>query len=234
MGAELQKTNKVWRQPTMRLTSVTTTNKDKTVAVSCVYEMPEVQATLTLIYNIMPDGSLLVDQRMKTTPGAKMPDLPRFGMMLQLPLAMQKSRYYGRGPVENYADRKGSQRIGVYEQTVDEQFYPYIRPQETGTKGDMRWWQQLRADGRGWMISSDTPFYASALPYDLEELDEGDTKHQRHPADLRLSAFVNIFIDAVHTGLGGIDSWTRQGQALGHYRLQYKDYKLRFLISPIR
>lgn len=234
MGAELQKTNKVWRQPTMRLTSVTTTNKDKTVAVSCVYEMPEVQATLTLIYNIMPDGSLLVDLRMKTTPGAKMPDLPRFGMMLQLPLAMQKSRYYGRGPVENYADRKGSQRIGVYEQTVDEQFYPYIRPQETGTKGDMRWWQQLRADGRGWMISSDTPFYASALPYDLEELDEGDTKHQRHPADLRLSAFVNIFIDAVHTGLGGIDSWTRQGQALGHYRLQYKDYKLRFLISPIR
>ncbi len=234
MGAELQKTNKVWRQPTMRLTSVTTTNKDKTVAVSCVHEMPEVQATLTLIYNIMPDGSLLVDLRMKTTPGAKMPDLPRFGMMLQLPLAMQKSRYYGRGPVENYADRKGSQRIGVYEQTVDEQFYPYIRPQETGTKGDMRWWQQLRADGRGWMISSDTPFYASALPYDLEELDEGDTKHQRHPADLRLSAFVNIFIDAVHTGLGGIDSWTRQGQALGHYRLQYKDYKLRFLISPIR
>ncbi|MBR5394052.1 MAG: DUF4981 domain-containing protein [Bacteroidaceae bacterium] len=234
MGAELQKTNKLWCQPTMRLASVSTSNKDKVAIVTCVYDMAEVQATLTLIYNVMPDGSLLVEQRMKTSPDAKMPDLPRFGMVLQLPPAMHQSRYYGRGPVENYADRKGSQRIGIYEQTVDEQFHPYIRPQETGTKADMHWWQQSRADGRGWMISADNTFYACALPYDLEELDEGDTKHQRHPADLQPSAFVNLFIDAAHTGLGGIDSWTRQGQALGQYRLQYKDYDLRYIIKPIR
>ena len=234
MGAELQKSNKVWRQPTLKLTSISAKREDKFVTVGCSFEMPQVQARLTLTYTVMPDGTLGIIQHLSTTPDAKIPDLPRFGMTIQLPLAMQHSRYYGRGPIENYADRKGAQRIGIYEQTVDEQFYPYIRPQETGIKSDMRWWQQADADGKGWMIVSDTSFYACALPYDIEELDEGDTKHQRHPTSLQHSSYVNFFIDAAHSGLGGIDSWTRQGQALGHYRLRYKDYCLSFVIKPIQ
>ena len=71
------------------------------------------------------------------------------------------------------------------------------------------------------------------LPFELDELDEGDTKHQRHPTDLTPSPFFNLFIDGYHAGLGGIDSWTRQGQALGHYRLKYQDYTIRFTFKPI-
>ncbi len=234
MGAELQKTNKVWRQPTMTLTSIAAKRNEKFIMVSSQFDMPQVQATLIIDYTVMPDGTLSISQNLSTTPNAKIAELPRFGITMQLPTTMQYSRYYGRGPVENYADRKGSQRIGIYQQTADEQFYPYIRPQETGTKGDMRWWQQTNADGTGLTIVADTVFYAGALPYDIEELDEGETKQQRHPTELHRSAFVNLYIDAVHAGLGGIDSWTRQGQALGNYRLKYKDYSLHCTIKPIQ
>ncbi len=66
----------------------------------------------------------------------------RFGVVMQLPYTMDHSEFYGRGPIENYSDRKYSQLLGIYHQTADEQFYPYIRPQETGTKSDIRWWRQ--------------------------------------------------------------------------------------------
>ena len=73
----------------------------------------------------------------KNTPDAKAPDLPRFGMVMDLPYGMDKSQWYGRGPIENYSDRKLSERIGLYTLTADQQFYPYMRPQETGTKSDI-------------------------------------------------------------------------------------------------
>lgn len=108
-----------------------------------------------------------------------MPDLYRFGMKMQLPYELEHSTYYGRGPVENYADRKSSAFVGLYSQTADEQAYPYIRPQETGTKSDVRWWKQTTLGGRGLMVMSDAPFSASALHYSIESLDDGEAKDQR-------------------------------------------------------
>lgn len=104
----------------------------------------------------------------------------RFGVVVQMPFRMDISEYYGRGPVENYADRKESQRIGIYRQTADQQFYPYIRPQETGTKTDMRWWKQTNERGQGLRVTSLDEFCASALHYTVEDLDDGDEKEQRH------------------------------------------------------
>ena len=233
MGAELQKHNAVWRKPELKLRAMDVREGKGEVTISSSYDMTDAHATLQIDYAITPDGTMKVTQQMKSSPEAKVADLPRFGMMMKMPSDINLSRFYGRGPVENYSDRKGSQRIGIYQQTAEEQFYPYIRPQETGTKGDIRWWRQTDIMGQGIIISSDKPFYASALPYELDELDEGDAKHQRHPTDLSPSPFVNLFIDGYHAGLGGIDSWTRQGQALGHYRLKYQDYTIRFTFKPI-
>ena len=117
--------------------------------------------------------------------------------------SFEQEPYYGRGPVENYNDRKFSQRVGIYQQTADDQFYPYIRPQETGTKGDMRWWEQTDKEGNGFCIYGDQPFYASALHYNQEDLDDGDEKEQRHSTDVPQSKFTNLFIDLEHAGVGG-------------------------------
>jgi beta-galactosidase len=91
-------------------------------------------------------------------------------MQMQMPKEMNQIKYYGRGPIENYTDRNHSTDIGLYRQTVDEQFYPYIRPQETGTKSDIRWWAQTNKGGNGLMFISEAPFLASALHYSIESL----------------------------------------------------------------
>ena len=232
MGAGLQNKFKAWRNPTMKLTLLTVNKKAATV--TAAYDMPDVQAQLTLTYVVRPDGSIDVTQQLQAKEGADVSRMFRFGMVMQMPYSMDNSRYYGRGPIENYADRKLSQPIGIYSQTADEQFYPYIRPQETGTKADMRWWEQTEKSGTGLRVVADAPFYASALHYDISELDEGETKHQRHPQQLRRSAFTNLFIDGEHTGVGGINSWSRDAEALPQYRVEYGNKTLSFSLVPIR
>ena len=184
MGAGLQRRYAAWRNPKMNLQSlktakVTTTHGKLTsrdVLVTTVYDMPDVKSTLTLEYLVDAQGKITVTEKLDTQEGAEVSNMFRFGMVMQMPYDFDRSEYYGRGPVENYADRKYSQRIGIYQQTADEQFFPYIRPQETGTKSDMRWWRQKDASGAGFLVQADEPFCASALHYDIETLDDGNDK----------------------------------------------------------
>lgn len=118
--------------------------------------MAAVSAKLFLSYQIAQDGKIKVTQRMQADKTAEAPDLFRFGMQLQMPNDAGNIKYYGRGPFENYSDRNNASIIGLYNQTVDEQYYPYIRPQETGTKTDVRWWQQMNGGGTGLRFYSDT------------------------------------------------------------------------------
>ena len=238
MGANLHKNNKVWKQPVLNLKSLKKGKKDKKTGaytMTAVYDMPEVKATFTLRYLIAPDGTITVTEQMQTTSGEKQPDMLRFGMVLQMPYDMDHSQYYGRGPVENYNDRHLSQRVGIYEQTADEQFFPYIRPQETGTKSDIRWWKQTGSQGIGLCVEADTLFSASALHYGVEDLDEpGESKAQRHSPQVRKSRYTHLSIDMVHAGVGGIDSWSEWGQALPPYRVPYQDRTFTFRLIPIK
>ena len=231
MGARLHQNYKVWKNPNMKLTSLTADKK--TMTVKADYDLPDVMAKLTITYHVNLDGSLDVEQQLTADRTASQPDMFRFGMVMQLPYTTDISRYYGRGPIENYSDRKLSQPIGIYRQTADEQFYPYIRPQETGTKSDIRWWQQTDAEGNGICVVSDNPFFASALHYDVSDLDEGDNKAQRHSPDVPKSRFTNLFIDSEHTGVGGIDSWSGNAAALPQYRVNYGSKVQRFTIMPM-
>ena len=208
--------------------------KENQVTVDAIFEMPEVQATLTMNFIIKSNGQVVLHQTMETTEGADIPNMFRYGVDIQMPYTMDKSEFYGRGPIENYIDRKESQRIGIYSQTADEQFYPYIRPQETGTKSDMRWWKQTDANGNGCRISCRRPFYASALHYDIEMLDDGDEKDQRHSEQLEKSKFTHVYIDSEHAGVGGIDSWSGDAEALKQYRVNYNKKRFGFSIQPIK
>lgn len=223
MGASLQKRLGVWRNPQMNLVSL----KTKKNVTTAVYDMPEVQATLTLTYTIQKNGALTVNEKMTTTEGADVPRMLRFGMVMELPYRFDQSKFYGLGPIENYVDRCSSQMLGIYSQTADEQFWKYVRPQETGTKTGIRWWQQGPLK-----FMSNKAFSASALHYTVADLDEGDEKDQRHPEQVRKSEFTNLYIDAEMAGVGGIDSWSWDAEALPKYRVDYKDREFEFTIIP--
>ena len=119
--------------------------------------------------------------------------------------------------------------LGIYEQTADEQFWKYVRPQETGTKTGMRWWQQGPLK-----FFSDKEFTASALHYTIAEMDEGEEKDQRHPEQMEKSQFTNLYIDAVMAGVGDIDSWSYDAEALPKYRVNYEDREFQFTIVPVK
>ena len=234
MGAGLQKKYKAWKDAQLRLANINVRQLKKTnlVEITSNYNLVGVNAGLVVTYLVDgKTGEIEVTENLSTSDTAKVSDMYRFGMIMQLPYAMSQSKYYGRGPIENYSDRNECMRLGIYSQDAGEQYFPYIRPQESGTKSDIRWWQQTGADGFGIYIDSSKPFYASAIHFDTEELDDGDSKEQRHSTELKESKFTNLFLDSEHMGVGGTNSWG--AKPLDKYLVKYGDKVFKFTITPL-
>lgn len=233
-GAGFQKNFGAWNNPEMKLKSLRQEEKNGNQIMKAEYEMPEVSSTLLMTYELNGLGELKVTQEINVDKSLeKMPHLPRFGMKMVMPKSFDRVEYYGKGPGENYCDRNNGDRIGHYKQSVSEQFYPYIRPQETGNKTEIRWWKLIDVDGRGLMFRSDIPFSASALHFLNEDLDDGIRKEdsQSHGGALTERDFTVFHIDAKQQGLGCINSWG--SWPLGKYMLPYDNYSFSFVISPV-
>lgn len=231
-GANLQNKYRVWKNPKIKLLSLNKEIDNNLTVVRAEYEIPEVKGTLSLTYVINNEGAIKVTQKMTADKDANVPNLFRFGMQMQMPKNYNVVEYYGRGPIENYADRNNCTLIGKYRQTVAEQNYPYIRPQETGTKTDLRWWKVINEGGNGLQCIADAPFSASALNYSIESLDDGTEKHQRHSPEVPIAPYTNLCIDKVQMGLGGVNSWG--AMPLQKYLLPYQDYEFSFLLTPVK
>ena len=231
-GAQLQKKYAVWKNPELKLTSLTSKTENNLVVISAAYDMPEVSAKLNLTYTINNVGDVQVNQSMLATQGIDVPGMFRFGMQVAMPQTYDQITYYGRGPGENYSDRHSSEFIGVYNQTVADQFYPYIRPQETGTKTDVRWWEQLNTAGNGLRITAAAPFSASALNYTIDSLDDGVEKGQSHSPEVAKADLTNLIIDKAQMGLGCVNSWG--AVPLPEYQLPYGDYDFTFVMEPVK
>ena len=234
MGAGLHESMKAWRNPELKLTSITAEHdkKQNQATVKAIYDMPGVQAQLMMAYGIKEGGAIHVFEKMTTTAGADVSDMFRYGVVMDMPYDYDQSTYYGRGPIENYADRKECMNVGFHKQSADEQFFPYIRPQETGTKTDIRWWQQTNQAGFGLRIQSCEPFTASALHYNIMDLDEGQEKAQRHSPQVPKSKYTELSLDLLQTGVGGINSWNKDAQAMPQYRVKYEDRLFKFWLIP--
>ena len=233
-GAKLQEKYLVWKNPKLELKEFTSELKDGMVVVTAKYAMPDVNGKLELAYTINNVGAIQVTQKLVADTEKKVSELFRFGMKLEMPKAYGYTKYYGRGPGENYSDRKYSEFVGLYSQSVEEQFFPYIRPQENGTKTDVRWWSQVTKGGKGVTFTSDAVFSASALKYTIESLDDGawkGIKGWRHSPEIAQTESVNVCIDKVQLGLGCRNSWG--AVPLKQYRLPYKDYEFNFMITPV-
>ena len=223
----------VWKNPGLKLKSFKAEEQGNRVQVVTTYELPRLAAVLTMTYLIGGNGEIRISEQLAVDKEKKdMPHLFRFGMQLVMPGRFDRIDYYGRGPVENYDDRNESQRLGRYRQLVKDQYYPYIRPQESGTKSDIRWWKLTDIDGRGLAIRSDVPFSASALNYLPEDLDDGWDKDQRHSGELKPRGLTTLSFDLKQMGLGCINSWG--AWPLQPYLLPYQDYTFQVVITPIR
>lgn len=232
-GAGLQQKYAVWKNPKFKLVSLKSEMKDGLAVVSAEYEMPSVSAgtKLQLTYEINNRGAVKVNQKLVAEKGAKVSNIFRFGMKMVMPKSFENISYYGRGPVENYIDRKWATELGVYNQTVTDQFYAYIRPQENGNKTDIRWWKLLNEAGRGLQFVAEAPFSASALHYTIESLDSGWEKKQEHSNEVEPADLTNFLIDKVQMGLGCVDSWGAIPRE--EYMLPYGDYEFTFIMQPI-
>ena len=195
------------------------------------YELTGINTPYAVEYSIQNDASIKLTASIDMT-GRNLPELPRFGMRMQLPLRFDSLTYYGRGPWENYNDRNTASFVGLYKTDIKDQFtWNYIRPQENGYKTDVRWLSLTNKDGRGLMIEGVQPICFSAINNRTEDLDPGLTKKQQHPTDIKPRNEVYLNIDLKQRGVGGDNSWG----ALPHqpYRLLDKKYTYSYIIRLI-
>ena len=232
-GASLQKKMRVWKNPQMNLKSFDKSESKDSVVLTANFEMPEVKAELMLRYRINAAGEVTVTEKMTTDKEARVADLFRYGMQLQMPASFSKLEYYGRGPEENYIDRHSSSFIGKYEANVKDEYYPYVRPQESGNHTDIRYFSIFNpTTGKGITFEGYAPMECSAIPYLVEDLDAGIEKEHawgQHSGDLVEKGLVQLHIQQRQFGLGCIDSWG--SSPMEKYRMHYQDRCFSFVIK---
>ena len=232
-GASLQKEMKVWKQPAMNLKAFDKKVGKDSVVLTATFDMPDVKAELALRYRINAAGEVAVTEKMTTDKEAKVADLFRYGMVLDMPASFSKIAYYGRGPEESYVDRHASAFIGKYEANVKDEYYPYIRPQESGNHFDIRSFSVFDpASGKGLTFEGYAPMECGAISYPIEDLDAGDVKEHawgQHSGDLVDRNLTQVHIQQRQYGLGCIDSW--MSKPMEKYRMHYGDREFRFVIK---
>ncbi len=231
-GANLQKEYRAWLNPEMKLIGFTQEEVDGKARFTASYDMPSVKAKMTVTYTIDGNGEVNIVEKMTAGKDAKVSGLFRFGMQMPMPASFETVEYYGRGPGENYADRQQASDLGIYRQTVSEQPYPYIRPQETGTRTDLRYWTVLDASGTGVRFTAAKPFSASALHYYISTLDGGKDKPNTHWGELDADDVTNVCVDLSQIGLACENSWGARPRP--EYMLPYGDYTFDYTITPVK
>ncbi len=233
-GNRMPATLGIWRNAHINRTIKSVTVNDSTkgqVDIKVELALNDINVPYQVIYSIQKDGSIKVTASIDMT-DKNLPELPRFGMRMTLPDAYKNVAYYGRGPWENYSDRNTATFVGYYSTKADSMYmWNYIRPQESGYRTDVRWFELTNPQGEGLRIEGMQPVCFSAMNITDEDLDPGLTKKQQHPTEIKLRGNYTLHIDYKQRGVGGDDSWG----ALPHneYRLTDKQYSYGYIISLV-
>jgi len=233
-GNNMQVNLGIWRTAHVNRVIKKVTAGDQTndgLLLKVEYELVGINIPYTIEYFIQNDGSLKVTASIDMT-ARDLPELPRFGMRMQLAPQFSNLEYYGRGPWENYSDRNMASFVGLYKDEVNNQYtWNYIRPQESGYKTDVRWLTLTDNTGLGVRIEGIQPICFSATNMRTEDIDPGLTKKQQHPTDIKPRKEVYLNVDLKQRGVGGDNSWG----ALPHdpYRLLEKKYSYSYVIHLI-
>lgn len=207
-------------------------NIDNRIEVEFEKEILNGDATQYVKYTIYPDGTMDIYNKFKPIKG-EYKYIFRSGNNGEMNKEFYNIEFYGRGPWENYRDRKTASDIGIYTQTISDQYFPYARPQESGNKTDVRWVKFTNNKGKGIQVEAIEDYFAfSALPYTLDDLDPEIDKKQYHSGELETRNKIYIHIDHDQTGVGGVDSWYTP--ALEQYRVPYKPYEYSFRVKILK
>ena len=218
-----------WRNAAANAALVSSKAKriDGVVQVTSQYRLPVAEADYSVTYRIATDGRVGVTATYEPHKEA-VPLLPRFGMKMAVPKKFSRVRWYGRGPQETYWDRKTGGEIAIYESTVDDWVFPYVRPQDTGNRTDVRWMTLADENGVGLRIEGASPLSMSAWPYTIE-----DVERAMHPDDLPRRDFNTVFVDLRLHGVGGDNSWGARTH--DEYTIPgNKPYGYAFTLLPVR
>ncbi|MCY1720001.1 DUF4981 domain-containing protein [Prolixibacteraceae bacterium Z1-6] len=209
-GNKMQKRCLVWKEAVSgsKLESIEEKQiSDDAVEVSTVHSLPAIEGTIQIKYLVSGNGQIDVNFSFKADK-KDLHEIPRIGMVMQLPKAMDNLEYYGRGPWENYIDRNTAAFVGLYQSKVADQYFAYGRPQENGHKTDVRWLSLNNHTGLGFkIVANNEPIEFNALHYSTSALDEGLEKILRTPLDAEEGDFVELHIDHKMMGVGGDTSW---------------------------
>ena len=232
-GAQLQRKFLAWKNPGLKVKDICHEVEGNNRMVKVELTMENVKGSLELKYTLKPDGTLVVEQNFDADNQEKGPEMFRFGMQLQMPQRFNSIEYYGRGPVENYCDRNSSEFIGQYAARTADEYFEYIRPQESGNHTDIRTFSVIdKLTGEGLTFIGNAPMECSALNYLVEDLDDGvdkDKKWGRHSGDLTPRKLTQVHVQQKQLGLGCVNSWG--AWPLEQYRLPYKDYNFKFAVK---
>ncbi|MEG1585388.1 MAG: DUF4981 domain-containing protein, partial [Bacteroidales bacterium] len=222
----------IWKKTSPTLTGFNINKEnERQITVQTTYQLASGAGYAEYLYTILPDGIIKVDFSYRND-GKTLPEMPRFGMNMIIPADYQQMNWFGRGPHENYADRKTSALVGRYEHTVTEQYHPYVRAQETGNKCDVRWFTLSDKNGKGILIRGSQPLSVSAWNFDQETIDYVPFAiERRHGGSIRPKDFVWVNIDLLQMGVGGDNTWGAQVHP--EYTITPLDRSYSFTIEPL-
>lgn len=242
LGAGLDRRQNLWRSAQFNVASFNVEKTDFCYRVNVDYAPIGEAALVKMVYDIYADGTIAAKEEM--TDAGKLADafmLPRFGMQMAMPGNFSTFEFFGLGPYENYIDRASSALMGHYVQNVNDQYhYGYARPQESGTKTQIKWMKVLDDNGAGFEITSDVKFSASVLPFSWEEMDVRKMgNNQAHSLELKAKAHENdrsygktwVNFDLVQQGLACINSWG--ALPLEQHRVKAQPYQFNFVLRPV-
>ncbi|MFK8008216.1 MAG: glycoside hydrolase family 2 TIM barrel-domain containing protein [Saprospiraceae bacterium] len=207
---------------------------DQEIILKTIFNLPSIKLKYEINYRVFGNGEIQVLGRFLSSEKdmKELPELPRFGLTMELPLEFEKIKWYGRGPHENYSDRKTSAFVGIHNSTITDQYHPYIRPQENGNKTEIRWLTLTNSEGLGIKIVGQPLFDFSAQEYTTDDFDLGESdKPFKHTYDLIPKDFITLHVDFGQMGIGGDDSWGAHTH--DEFKLFAKPYSIQFLIQPI-
>jgi beta-galactosidase len=234
MGSQMFVNMDVWRtahqNPIIKSVKISESNSSE-LSITVENKLTDAMISYTVTYLILNDGSIRITANLDKEEKV-LPELPRFGMRMELLGQYDNLSYYGRGPWENYSDRNTASFLGIYNDKVKNQFtWGYVRPQECGYKTDVRWLTLLNESGFGLKIVGQQPLGFSALNVSTEDLDIGTTNKMKHINDITVQDKVFLHVDYAQRGLGGDNSWG----ALPHdpYRLLDKSYTYSYTLSLV-
>ncbi|MEC3908492.1 glycoside hydrolase family 2 TIM barrel-domain containing protein [Tamlana sp. 2201CG12-4] len=201
-----------------------------TVIVKTVFGLPDVNAKVFLDYHINGTGEIKIKTSLSGV-SKELPELPKFGTLFVMPEAFDQVEWYGRGPYENYWDRKDASFMGRYKASVKDLYEAYVRPQENGNRTDIRWVSFKNKQGNGLKIINQGALSFSAHHQRITDFDQKLNEKRKHISEIPQRSLVEVKVDFGQTGVGGLDSWG--ARPLQEYTLQPENYEFSYIIKPV-